>query len=320
MKACLLAIAFSCYLISVAVVARADDEVFQWLERMGAAMSQMDYQGTFVYVRDDNVESMRITHVVDAQGLHERLVSVSGTPREIIRDAQGVRWTSGEDRTVLANFGATRSLFPELPMEDSQHAALSYQFHLADEYRIAGHSGRRVDIVPKDEYRYGYSLWLESQSNLLLQWELTDSRGQTLAKLMFTELKMGSEVDAGELRAPAVSQAADATPPISGHGTDPPAQWGPAKIPPGFRLTSRRLQSSRQGDAYEHLVYSDGIAAVSVYIEAAQANADTNMGLSKMGTTHVFTRAVDGELITVLGDVPAVTVKLFGESMLSPPH
>src|SRR3990172_9119569 len=200
MKACLFAIAFSCCLITVPLVARADDEVFQWLERMGAAMSQMSYQGTFVYVREDNVESMRITHVVDAQGLHERLVSVSGTPREIIRDAQGVRWTSGEDRTVLANFGANRTLFPELPIEDSQHASLSYQFRLANEYRIAGHSGRRVDIVPKDKYRYGYSLWLEIQSNLLLQWELTDSRGQTLAKLMFTELKMGSEVDAGELR------------------------------------------------------------------------------------------------------------------------
>lgn len=317
MKACLFAIAFSCCLITVPVLARADDEVFQWLERMGAAMSQMNYQGTFVYVRDGNVESMRITHVVDAQGLHERLVSVSGTPREIIRDAQGVRWTSGEDRTVLPNFGANRTLFPELPLEDSRHAALSYQFRLANEYRIAGHSGRRVDIVSKDKYRYGYSLWLETQSNLLLQWELTDSRGQTLAKLMFTELKMGFEVDAGELRSRPVVEPATATPAAIGSSTNPPAQWEPAKIPPGFRLTSHRLQSSQQGDAYEHLVYSDGIAAVSVYIEAAEPNADLDMGLSRMGTTHVFTREVDGELITVLGDVPAVTVKLFGESMVA---
>jgi sigma-E factor negative regulatory protein RseB len=316
MKACLLAIAFGCCLITVAVLARADDEVFQWLERMGAAMSQMNYQGTFVYVRDGNVQSMRITHVVDAQGLHERLVSVSGTPREIVRDAQGVRWTSGEDRTVLANFGGNRTLFPELPLEDSQHAALSYQLRLAKEYRIAGHSGRRVDIVPKDKYRYGYSLWLETQSNLLLQWELTDSRGQTLAKLMFTELKMGSEVDAGELRSRPVPEPATETPAITGSSTNPRAQWKPAKIPPGFRLTSHRLQLSQQGDAYEHLVYSDGIAAVSVYIEAAEPDSGQDVGLSKMGTTHVFTREVEGELITVLGDVPAVTVKLLGESMV----
>jgi sigma-E factor negative regulatory protein RseB len=316
MKACLLAIAFSCCLITVPVVARADDEVFQWLDRMDAAMSQMNYQGTFVYVRDDNVESMRITHVVDVQGLHERLVSVSGTPREIIRDAQGVRWTSGEDRTVLANFGTNRTLFPELPLEDSQHAALSYKFRLANEYRIAGHSGRRVDIVPKDKYRYGYSLWLEIQSNLLLRWELTDSRGQTLAKLIFTELKMGSEVDDGELRARLVTKPVDATPPVTAPTSNPPVPWKPSKMPPGFRLTSHRLQSAQQGDAYEHLVYSDGIAVVSVYIEAAEPNADLDMGLSKMGTTHVFTREVDGELITVLGDVPALTVKLLGESMV----
>ncbi len=315
MKACLLSMALSSYLIAVPVVSRADDEVYQWLERMGAAMSQMNYQGTFVYVRDDNVESMRITHVVDTQGLHERLVSVSGTPREIIRDARGVRWTSGEDRTVLANFTANRTFFPELPLEDSRHAALSYKFQLANEYRIAGHSGRRLDIVPKDQYRYGYSLWLEIQSNLLLQWELTDSQGQTLAKLMFTELKMGSEVDVGELRARSVTEPTDATPPIAVATTKPPTQWEPAKIPPGFHLTSHRLQLSQEGDAYEHLVYSDGIAAVSVYIEAAEPDPDLDMGLSKMGTTHVFTREVGGELITVLGDVPAVTVKLIGESM-----
>jgi sigma-E factor negative regulatory protein RseB len=318
-----LSIALIFCLVTFPALARADDDVFKWLERMSAAMSQMSYQGTFVYVRDNSVESMRITHVVDAGGLRERLVSVSGTPREIVRDAGTVRWTSGEEGTVLANAEANRTFFPELPLGDSRQISSSYEFRLGENYRIAGHSGRRLDILPKDEYRYGYSLWLETESNLLLQWELTGSKGQTLAKLMFTDLKMGSEVDQGELRsksAGAQAKATESMPAAENQASSPPVKWQAASIPPGYRLTAHRVQQSPQGNPYEHLVYSDGIAVVSVYVEAAEPDPDRQTGLGKLGTTHVFSRELDGELITVLGDVPAATVRLIGESIGPPAH
>jgi len=312
-----LCIAFSWCVVAIPSVTLANDTVYQWLERMDAAMSQMNYQGTFVYVHDDDVESMRITHVVDDRGLHERLVSVSGTPREVIRDAKGVRWLSGENHTMLANAAASRTFFPKLPLGDPHQASQSYEFRLANNQRIAGHSTQRLDILPKDQYRYGYSLWLELQSSLLLQWELTGEKGETLAKLMFTDLNMGSEVDPSELRSttanesavPVTSQPIAESPSISG-----PLRWKPARLPAGFRLTSNRQQKPQQGSPFEHLVYSDGIAAVSVYIESAEPDSDLKLGLSTLGTTHVFTRKLDNELITVLGDVPAVTVKLIGNS------
>ena len=324
MKARALWVAFSWCLIAVpGVVTPGDDQVYRWLERMDAAMSQMNYQGTFVYVRGNDVASMRITHVVDERGLHERLVSVSGTPREVIRDAKGVSWFAGENHTILANSAATRTFFPELPLGDQQQAALSYDFRLANNERIAGHATRRVDIVPKDRYRYGYSLWLELQSNLLLQWELTGREGETLAKLMFTELKMGSEVDLAELRRASAGDAAKAAkaakaPAMDGNNnvSELPV-WRPARLPSGFRLTSHRRQNLQQGAPFDHLVYSDGIATVSVYIEAAVPNSELKPGLSKLGTTHVYTRKLDGEFITVLGDVPSATVKLMAESLQS---
>ena len=309
--------------IATPVAASADDDVFQWLERMAAAMNQMNYQGTFVYMRDDNVESMRITHIIDDQGIHERLVSVSGVPREVVRDAKGVRWISGEDHTVLANSAANRKFFPELPLGDPEQAAESYHFRFGDDERIAGHSTRRVDIVPKDQYRYGYSLWLERQSNLLLQWELTGTAGETLARLMFTDLKMGSEVDTSELRAISSSDASgpmDSAPVAQGRNVTSPRLVEPSSLPPGFRLSSSRLQKSQHDETFEHLIYSDGIAAVSIYIEDAEPDSEMSLGLSKLGPTHVLTRELNGELITVLGDVPAATVKLIGESLEPAAH
>lgn len=299
-------------------IACAADDAFQWLERMSAAMSQMNYQGTFVYVRGDEVETVRITHVIDANGSRERLVSVSGAPREVVRDAEGVRWIAGEDSTVLANSAADRPFFPELPLGNPSQAVVSYDFRLEGEQRIAGHSARRLDIVPKDQFRYGYRLWLETRSGLLLQWELTGNHGETLAKLMFTELKMGSEVDPGELNSAGAKKSAQLKP--SGmvaqeHGSGGQASWKADELPPGFHLASYRQQPLVQGKFFEHLIYSDGIAAVSVYVESADKTSSMNMGLTRLGTTHAFSHELDGEIITVLGDVPAVTVKLIGESV-----
>ena len=304
-------------------IAFSSDDVFQWLERMGAAMSQMNYQGTFVYVQGDEVETVRITHVVDANGSRERLVSVSGAPREIVRDAEGVRWISGDEGTVLANSASNRTFFPELPLGSPEQASESYRFELEDLQRIAGHSGQRLEIIPRDQFRYGYRLWLETRSGLPLQWELTGTHGETLAKLMFTELKMGSEVDPGELRSARTTETpeqrkSDLVAEQQPSGSHP--TWQASELPPGFRLASRRQQPVQQGKAFEHLVYSDGIAAVSVYVESADDGSPMEMGLSRLGTTHAFSHELDGQIITALGDVPAVTVKLIGESVKAPAH
>ncbi len=318
MKVRFLAVAFGFCLSAVPSASWCDDDAYQWLDRMSAAMSQMHYQGTFVYVQGDNVETVRITHTVDEKGSHERLMSVSGVPREVVRDSQGVRWISGEDRTVMADSAVSRTFFPELPAGGIAEAATSYQFTLQEGQRIANHSTRRIDIKPRDDYRYGYRLWLEAQSGLLLQWELVGIGGESLAKLMFTELRMGAEVDPGELQAPGTDQATPV--PLSvaapeGRSGKAKPGWQADHLPAGFRLTSHRQNAAGQGAIYEHLVYSDGLVAVSVYVEPRDANAELTRGLSAMGTTNALVRAVNGEVVTVLGDVPVITVKMIGESV-----
>lgn len=296
----------------------ASEEPHQWLERMSAAMSQMNYQGTFVYVRGEEVETVRITHVVDEKGARERLVSVSGSPREVVRDADGVRWIAGDEGVVLANSASNRTFFPELPLGNTVQASDFYQFLLEGQQRIAGHNARRLDIKPRDEFRYGYRLWLEPQSGLLLQWELTGTAGETLAKLMFTELKMGAEVNPGELRSKPRDENAVA-PELAASVAQTFSSGRPArqakKLPPGFHLASHREQLPSADRLFEHLVYSDGIAVVSVYIEPADENSTLKLGLSRLGTTHAYSHQAETEVITALGDVPAATVILIGESV-----
>jgi sigma-E factor negative regulatory protein RseB len=290
----------------------------QMLDRMTAAMSQMSYQGTFVYVQGDNVETMRITHVSDERGVRERLVAVSGPPREVLRDSSGVRWVLADDRSVFEDSAFNRSFFPELPLDQNDQTELSYTLKLGSEARIAGHKARNLKVLPKDKFRYGYSLWLEQHSGLLLKWELIDSNRKSLAKLMFTDVRLGSEVDVKELiptsQLKKFKTVESELP--SGRGLSKATpKWLPNKVPPGFRLTAHRYFGQQDQGIYEHLVYSDGLAAVSVYIESTSPDSNAQAGINRLGTTHAFSRITDDMSITVVGDVPAITVKFIAEAV-----
>jgi sigma-E factor negative regulatory protein RseB len=298
--------------------AQSDDAARDWLERMSAAMSQMSYQGTFVYVQGDNVETMRITHVADEQGTRERLVSVTGPQREILRDSNGVRLVRGDEQSVLEDPAFGRSFFPEIPLDRLDVADSPYVLHMGPGERIAGHQGRKLKILPRDEFRYGYSLWLEENSALLLKWELLGEKNRSLAKLMFTDLRLGSEVNRSELNSPNplkdFNKVESGLPSDQGLAQSRP-RWKPAFLPPGFHLTAHRYQGRQQQHIFEHLVYSDGIVAVSVYVETTAKDERQETGLRRLGTTHAFTRQSEDVLITVVGDVPAVTVKTIANAV-----
>ena len=321
MKLAAAPLAMAAFLLCFALPASSDskNEAGDWLERMSAAMSQMNYQGTFVYVQGDEVETMRITHVSDETGVRERLVSISGVQREILRDSDGVRWVQGDDHSVMEDPSSGRSLFPQIPLQAPDTASVSYRFQLGNSERIAGHSGRKVQIIPNDRYRYGYTLWLEEQSALLLKWELLNSKRQRLAKLMFTDLRLGSEVDFKELKSTSELQkfkTLESSLPSGGNISHSKPKWQARDLPPGFRLTGHRYLGKNQQETYEHLVYSDGLAAVSVYVESNSDGLENkDMGISQMGTTNAFSRLTNDVLVTVIGDVPAITVRFIAEAV-----
>lgn len=294
-----------------------DSDPAHWLARMSAAMSQMDYQGTFVYMLGDSMETMRITHVAGADGVRERITSLSGPSREVVRDADGVRWVQGADQPVLADSAFKRTFFPELPGDPDALVAGNYLLKFGGGSRIAGHDTREVRVVPRDNYRYGYSFWLERHSGLLLKWELLDSDRKTLSRLMFTEIRLGSEVDAGELR-PAERLKSYATVetglPIGRAGAGVAPRWAPARMPPGFELSTHRVHGAG-GRVFEHLVYSDGLAALSIYVESVPGAAAFEPAVERHGTAHSYARPLGDVVVTVVGDVPALTVRTVGDSV-----
>lgn len=300
-------------LLLEALPARGSDSPEEWLDQMSVAMDQMSYQGTFVYIQGKSIETVRVTHVADENGTRQRLVSLSGDPRELISDESGVSWILGHDNSVLQDPAFKRSFFPSVPLDRLRGV---YRLEWGGKGRVAGHPVRNLRVIPDDEFRYGYSLWLDERSRLLLQWELLDINQVPMARLLFTDFRYGTEVDAGELKtskplghyntvASALPQGNTVTGQVS--------RWQARDLPEGFELTDHRYAQGEDDRLYEHLVYGDGLAAVSVYIESSDGEGVP--GVSNMGTTHAFTRRERLVKITVIGDVPAATVLKIGRGV-----
>lgn len=305
--------------LAASATADAAFEARDWLQRMAVAMDQMSYQGTFVYVQDGNVQTMRITRVVDDRGARERLYAITGPRREVVRDEAGVRCVLEDRSSVLEDAAVSRSFFPGLPLTLVPRNQSPYELEMGGSARIARHVGRRVAVRPRDEFRYGYELWLEKHTGLLLKWTLVDHRGQAVAKLMFTELRMGAEVDESELAPqalPAEFVRARTRFPRQQMLTQDSPRWRPEPLPAGFRLTTHSHEGYGDDGLFEHLLYSDGLAAVSVYIEGGDRVDPHGVdGVVRLGTLHAYVRRVGPVQITVIGEVPEATVRAFGEAM-----
>lgn len=291
------------------------------LTRMHQAARALDYEGTFVYQHADQLESLRILHKAGNGGARERLISLNGAPREIIRTDREVRcYLPDENAVMVEHRRADRRNFPSFLPDSLGALDGNYVLKRGKDGRVAGRRAQSVLIKPRDAYRYGYQLWADTASGLLLKASVLDERGAVIEQYMFTQVAIGQPIAEAELRPQypkglVWQRAEDELPPVDS------SRWAAARLPAGFTLSARmqRKLPARQ-QPVEHLVYSDGLAVVSVFVEPAQADAPAALtGLTQMGAVHAFGRLVDGHQITVVGEAPAATVDMIGNSVALAP-
>ncbi|MHB8534659.1 MAG: MucB/RseB C-terminal domain-containing protein [Sulfuricaulis sp.] len=299
--------------------ALAADTPHEWLKKINHATRHLEYQGTFVYQHDDQLEAMHIYHRVEHNSVQERLVSLNGAPREIIRDASEVRCYWPDKKSIVVEYHkADAKGFPAILPARLQDIDKYYSMRMGHVERITGRPAQLIVIAPVDQYRYGYHLWADKDTGLLLKADLVDSGGNVLEQFMFTDITIGKKIPASAL-APGMSdkdmvwyRENDATPEV-----DMKPGWEAASLPQGFHLSmhvTRHMPMRKQ--PVEHLVYTDGLAAVSVFIEKQDKGAKPFMlGPSRMGALHAMGTRVDDYQITAVGEVPAQTVSLIGGSV-----
>ncbi len=305
----------------VSSAAETKNEAYKWLEKMHSAVQQLNYEGTFVYLHNHHMESMRIIHTVADGVERERLISLNGAQREVVRSNGEVICIQPDIKTVLVGKQVgRRGMANILPYEPGKIAAY-YDFRVQGEERIADRNTKVILVIPKDGNRYGHKLSLDMETALPLRSDLLDNTGKPVSQIMFTSMKAGPTIrdDALEL----VTQDElkrfnwSYQKPMQ-RQTDSGKQasrWLFTSLPDGFRMSlHERRESGSDDGAVEHYVFTDGLATMSVYIEKA-ASEGLFEGGSQMGAVHAFGTRVNGFQITAVGEVPAQTVKNFALSV-----
>ena len=294
-------------------------EARAWLDRMNRAVEELNYQGTFVHVLGGTAETLRIVHRNAGGRSAERILSLDGVGREIIRQDDEVQFILPDQRVVLLE--TRKDVSPLVTALPSYSGELEphYELTLHNTARVADRSAQVLEIKPRDEFRYGYVLWLDQETAMPLKSELIDEKGAIVEQILFTEIDLLPEIPVEALAATldttgfTVLSAPDS--PLLAEQAIP---WRASAVPGGFKL-SVATQSPMPGSEYpvEHLVYSDGLATVSVFIEDPKTNAEVGDGFSNLGSTNAFSLTLRGRKVTAVGEVPRQTVRTIASSLVA---
>lgn len=282
-----------------------------WLKTVAFAAHQTDYSGVFVYQYDNHVETSRITHVVEPDSEYEKLESLDGPKREIIRH-HGQVWCYISHKMVQVDSRQGHSRFPSLLPEQLSTMDANYRAKEAGMERVAGYNTQAILFQPRDNLRYAHKIWAHTDSGLLLKAAVLGDKNQVIEQYAFTQLQIGGNIDRswiGARNPPRRDAELSLSPELAKGGTPTNSGWVVDALPAGFKKTMEIQRSMRGRHApVTQMVFSDGLSAISIFIEPSDQDEDDVEGLSSRGAVNLYHKVLDKHLVTVVGEVPPRTV------------
>ncbi|OGS93083.1 MAG: hypothetical protein A2X75_00410 [Gallionellales bacterium GWE2_58_10] len=291
----------------LAVAANVNAESLDWLKIVAFAAHQTDYSGVFVYQYDNRIETSRIIHVVEADGEYEKLESLDGPKRKIIRH-HGQVWCYINHKMVQVDSQQVRIRFPAFLPEQISTLSANYQAEQIGVARVAGYNAQVILFEPKDNLRYAHKIWADTGSGLLLKAAVLGDKDQIIEQYTFTQLQIGGNIDRSWISTTAPGNSLPVSPELAKGGTPVNSGWTVGALPAGFKKTME-IQRPMRGKhtPVTQIVFSDGLSAISVFIEPDDGDEDNVGGLSSRGAVNLYHKVVAGHLFTVVGEVPART-------------
>ncbi len=306
--------------------------VNDWLDRMAVAVDTLDYRGTMVQVRAGQISTFEVIRRVDETGIRERIYALDGPPQEMIRHGDQFRSTLSGQQLDWFQTKFKPRLMPHQPLDQLTQVGLAYDLSLGGQERIAGYLAQRIDIQPKDRYRFGQQLWLERQTGMLLRSAVVSTSGEPVIEQTFVSIDLGASVSDRDLE-PQTAEVFDApsgsaweelvSDESTGQANEPAIRisgllrplWAPRQVPAHFRLINASHGRSDMDTAFDHLLFSDGLSSFSVYIDHAPTHA-ISAQYDALGTLNMVTGMMGNRQFTVMGQVPKETVEFVGQQFL----
>jgi sigma-E factor negative regulatory protein RseB len=298
-------------------VAQAQGYAAQWLTRVQQAARTLNYSGTILVRQGSRFDTFRLAHLFEHEQESEKLLSLDGPAREIVRSANEVRYYFPDAKVVRIEPRTIRNVFPSLSPEQTANLAQYYEFKLAPGGRVAGRITEIATFEPRDGMRYAHRFWADATTGLLLRSRLVNERGDVIEEFAFTDVAYNAKLDKEMVRPSWTSVPSDWQVTEAGPGDfkSNDTGWTVNKVPPGFIKISegfRKLAGKREPAA--HLVFSDGLVAISVFVEPFTVT-QTQIGLTQAGGLAQYSTRSDAYRVTVIGEAPPATVQQIAQSV-----
>ena len=299
-------------------------DALAWLKRAQAAAQKLNYSGTFIYQQANQVRMSRVTHVYDGKNEFEKLEIMDGKPREYIRKNDDIACYIPETRTIqVEKKGFSQEFFPAMLAANSSDLAEHYEVKKLDNSaRIAGFDCDIILLDPKDSLRYGYRLWIEKNTGLLLRAQTVNERKEVVEQITFAQLAIGG-IDKNAVRTSFLNVGlwhVEIMPTME----VPSLNWSVAGVPPGFKMTHeiKRMVPDRGNfppglpvsqHPVEQMIFSDGLAAISVFVEPGSQSGTE--GFLQQGAMNIVGKRQGDYWLIVMGEVPPKAISSVANSI-----
>lgn len=296
-----------------------------WLRKIQSAAQRLNYLGTFVYQQGNQMRTSRITHLFEGRNEIEKLEILDGKPREYIRKNDEVICYVPEARTLQIEQRVMHDVFPAMLADTPLNLTEFYEVHMGESGRVAGHDSQTIVLEPKDNLRYGYRLWAEKSTGLLLRAQTLNEKHEVVEQISFTQLSIGN-VDPGRVKTSfsnttgwRVDKATMSAANLTG--------WTVKSLPVGFKkirdvkrmlpeVSATSVAATTAQAVHREvtqIVFSDGLAAISVFIEpGSQSRTEGSM---QQGAMNIIGRRYGDFWLTIVGEVPAASLRQIANSI-----
>lgn len=291
------------------VSALADEDLWVALQKTASAARELNYQGLFVYHNGAMIRSVQITHMNEGGREFTRNVVLDGRPREVFSEGDDIVIFNAKHDKIVIEKRRGQNLFPAMLPTQLQPLKQNYRLKLVGTERVAGRLANVMDLIPHDQLRYQYRIWSDAEYGLLLKMSMLDMQNRTLEQIGFTQVSMLHTRDLDWFQ-PKI----DATKP---YVMDDTTEMNHVEdnlvvpnLPAGYRKIDQiKLRVPGKLAPVQQIVFSDGLASVSLFVEPIVKGMQPRVGKKTLGSTNVCAHVLNGYQVVVVGEVPAQTVE-----------
>ena len=299
-----------CLLANSISLAFADEDTVDdpWLvlQKAAHAARELSYKGIFTYQSSGNTKSVEITHMNSSQGEYARIVVLDGSPREVLSQGTDAVIFNTKDGKVVIEKRRGKNIFPALLPANMDAIKLSYQARSGGQERVGGRDGQIVFLDSRDQLRYSYKLWADREYGLLLKLLASNERNEVIEQIAFSQLQLLDtqsmdwfQPNVGNKKPYVMEESAPAAAPAEENS------WTLTELPAGYRkIDQTKCMVPGKKRPVTHIIFSDGLASVSLFIEPLTKGVRPKTGNTTVGATNFYANVTNGHQIMVVGEAP----------------